>query len=56
MTHTTTTLRFWHQVKDSKGDVQEQHLTSSNKSKFSMKCLAEIINGTYEIIEQPQNY
>ena len=45
-------MRFWHIVKDEEGLIREQFLAGNSNSRFSLECLAEILNGTYEVFSQ----
>jgi len=46
-------MRFWHIVKDEEGLIIEQHLCNTDKRRFSLDCLEQIIKGKYDIIPQP---
>lgn len=48
-------MRYYHIIKDSKGSIKEQQLCNDDKSRFSLECLKTVLNGTYEIIPQPNN-
>ena len=43
--------RFWHIVKDSRGEVIEQYLTGTDKKQYSLIMSAELVNGSYEVSE-----
>jgi len=49
----TNIMRFWHIVKDEEGLIIEQHLCNTDKRRFSLDCLEQIIKGKYDIIPQP---
>ena len=51
-TQTEQTVRFYHIVFDSNREIKEQVISTVSKRKFSMECLAKVVKGTYEIIEQ----
>ena len=46
------TVRFYHVVFDANREVKEQEISKLNTRKLSMECLAKVVKGTYEVIEQ----